>query len=117
MKASIQFEGFDDMRRRLHEYERRVKFAIRQVAVYWSAVFEAYAKQNAPWTDRTGNARQSLYTWIEDLSNDTVRLYLSHGVDYGVFLETKYAERFSIIMPTIRRHLPAIRQMLQDIFK
>lgn len=102
-------QGFDD-------YKRKVLFAVKQVAQYWSATFEAYAKERAPWTDQTGNARQTLHSWIEELSRDTVRIYLSHGVHYGIFLETKYAGRYSIIWPTIERHLEQIRRMLQEIF-
>lgn len=86
MKPAIQWKGFDQMLRNLEEYERKVKWAIKQVALYWSKVLEAYAKQNAPWVDRTGLARGGLHTWIEELSNDTVRLYLSHSMSYGIYL-------------------------------
>lgn len=113
---SVRWEGFDNMQRRLNEYERRINQIIRQVAQYWQAVFESYAKENAPWQDQTGNARQSLHSFIEELSGDMVRLYLSHGVDYGIYLETKYAGRYAIIWPTIQRHIEPIRQMLQGIF-
>lgn len=113
---SLQWQGHNQMMARVLEYERRIKFAVRQVALRYQAIFEAYAKENAPWADRTGNARQSLHSFVEELSNDTVRLYLSHGVDYGIFLETRFAGKYQIIWPTIHRHLPQIRQMLQEIF-
>jgi hypothetical protein len=117
MTKQMQLEGTDGILRRMKEYERRVLHAIKQVARYWQSVFEAYAKKNRPWDDQTGNARQSLHAWIEELSGDIVRLYLSHGVDYGIYLETKYSGRYAIIWPTIKRHLPQIRRMLQGIFK
>lgn len=113
----MQLDGDENILRRMKEYERRVLHAIKQVARYWQGVFESYAKQNAPWMDRTANARQSLHAWIEELSGDVVRLFLSHGVVYGKYLETKYSGRYAIIWPTIKRHLPKIRQMLQGIFK
>lgn len=113
---SLQWQGVDDMMRRLQEYNNRIMWAVKQVAQYWAAVLEEYAKANRPWTDRTANAVQSLHSYVEELSGDTVRLYLSHGVDYGIFLEVKHAGRYAIIWPTIQRHLPAIRQMLQGIF-
>lgn len=109
-------QGFDQMLSRIDLYERRVMAVIRNVAEYWKAVLVAYAKENAAWTDRTANARQSLHAFIEDLSGDIVRLYLSGGVNYQIFLETKYAGRYAIIWPTIKRHLGQIRKMLQDIF-
>jgi len=113
----INWSGTSQMGQNMRRYKRLVLHAIKQVANYWAAVFENYAKSEAPWTDRTGNARQNLHTFIEELSGDTVRLYLSHGMDYGIYLETRYAGRYEIIMPTIRRHLPQIRQMLQGIFR
>lgn len=112
-----QLQGADTIQQRMKLYERRVLQAIKQVAQYWQGVFEEYAKRRAPWTDRTANARQSLYAWIDELSGDIVRLYLSHGVDYGVYLEIRWAGRYAIIWPTIKRHLSKIRQMLQRIFK
>ena len=116
MSREFQWQGVDNMLARIEVYKRNVVFAVRQVALYWSAVFESYAKENAPWTDRTGNARQSLHTWVEESPN-MVRLYLSGGVDYQIALETLYAGRFSIIWPTIQRHLPEIQKMLQGIFR
>lgn len=114
---SLQWQGVDDMIRRLQEYNNRVIWAVKQVAQYWAAVLESYAKEKAPWVDRTGNARQSLHAYVEELSGDTVRLYLSHGVHYGIFLETKWAGRYGIVWATIQRHLDPIRQMLQEIFR
>lgn len=113
---SARFEGLEAMLQRVSAYERRVMQVIKQVAQYWQGVFENYAKDNAPWQDQTANARQTLHAFIEELSGDTVRLYLSHGVEYGVHLETRFAGRYAIIWPTIQRHLEPIRQMLQGIF-
>ncbi len=114
--AQVQWSGDREVAARMMEYQRRVKQAVQQVAEYWAAVFEAYAKENAPWTDRTGNARQSLWTEVRDLARDTVALYLSHGVEYGVQLETRFGGRYAIIWPTMEAHLSQIGQMLRGIF-
>ena len=97
-------------------YQQKVMEAIRRIQLYWAAVFEQYAKENAPWTDRTANARQSLHTFVEDLAADTVALYLSHGMEYGLYLETRYAGAYAIIWPTIEAHIGAVRKMLQEVF-
>lgn len=52
----------------------------------WAGELESYAKQNAPWHDRTSHARQGLNAGVER-DNDTFTLYLSHGVEYGRYLE------------------------------
>lgn len=114
---AVRWEGFDEMQAALDLYEQTVLNLVRRTAEFWQPIFESYAKQFAPWIDQTGNARQSLHAWVEELSNDVVRLYLGHGVEYGVYLETKYAGRYAIIWPTIQAHLEAVRQMIQGIFR
>ena len=41
-------------------YVARVQRAISAVGEYIAPKIEAWAKENAPWVDRTGNARQGL---------------------------------------------------------
>ena len=67
-----------------------------------------WMKENAPWTDRTGNARQGLHTDPNQVINQLVWLILSHGVDYGVYLEHKNAGRFAIVSPAIDHWAPII---------
>jgi hypothetical protein len=112
----MRWEGVQQFNQGFSDYERLVNQAVFQVGQYWAAVFEAFAKENAPWEDQTANARQSLHTFVEQLSDDTVRLYLSHGVEYGIWLEVRWNGKYAIIWPTIERHLEAIREMLQGIF-
>jgi hypothetical protein len=58
------------------------------------------ARQNAPWTDQTGDARAGLDTEVDNEGTEVV-ITLSHGVDYGIWLETIQSGRFAIIMPTL----------------
>lgn len=75
---------------------RRVKEGMEQGA----DEILAYAQYNAPWTDRTGAAREGLYTDVFEEDGDIV-LELGHGVDYGIWLELIQDGRFAIIMPTL----------------
>jgi hypothetical protein len=63
---------------------------------------EEYARTNAPWADRTGEARNGLAAAVES-QGDNVFLALSHSVDYGQWLETIQSGRFAIIMPTLEQ--------------
>ena len=114
--TSVEWTGLDSMFQQMDNYVKKVEYALVQVATYFKAVFETYAKQNHPWTDRTANATQTLHGWVNELSRDTVELYLSHGVEYGVYLETIGAGRWAVIWPTIQAHLQAINDMLKGIF-
>lgn len=66
-----------------------------------------YAKENAPWEDRTGDARAGLDT---DVSIEGHRIIweLYHTVEYGLYLETKYNARDAIIMPTLEMFAPKV---------
>lgn len=63
---------------------------------------EAWARTNATWSDRTGDARRKLQgIAIHNEGAQTSTAYISHGVDYGFWLETMKSGEFAIIMPTI----------------
>ncbi len=57
----------------------------------------AYMKANAPWTDRTTDARNLLSAWVE-YGDEEVQINLAHGVQYGYYLEIK--PEFAIVGPT-----------------
>lgn len=66
--------------------------AVAAVAQRLATIMENSAKQNAAWTDRTGNARSGLFGTSEsNLAAHLVVIYLSHGpvIDYGVYLELR----------------------------
>lgn len=127
MPTRVEWSNVPNVRRAMRNYGDAVIEAERQVALYWAAVIEADARNNAPWTDRTANARQSLHAYTnenapdgypnpQDLAKDVVALYLSHGMEYGVYLETRWAGRYAIIMPTLEKHYQQIATMLKGIF-
>lgn len=67
----------------------------------------AYAQANAPWADRTGDAREGLSVDVLSEGGDVI-LELYHTVDYGLWLEVIQNGRFSIVMPTLERFAPMI---------
>jgi len=66
----------------------------------YAPTVENYMKQQAPWTDRTGNARQGMFTEVEYKPGQHVRLHLDHTMWYGKYLEFHHAGRFAIVLPT-----------------
>lgn len=102
-----EWRGVDEMKRRMRQYGADVKKANYQLALSFSAEIEAYAKDNASWQDRTANARQSLFTHVDQATGKTT-IYLSHGMDYGVYLELRHQGRYAIILPTLEHFYPRI---------
>jgi hypothetical protein len=41
-------------------------------------------------------------------------LYLSHGVEYGVWLETAHGGNYAIIQPTFDAHMSRIRNTIHE---
>ena len=68
---------------------------------------EQAARQNAPWSDRTGEARAGLVASSEVDGTDII-INLAHSVDYGIWLETIQSGRFAIIMPTLEQYAGAV---------
>lgn len=60
----------------------------------------AYAQSNAPWEDRTGDARAGLDVDVRREGNVIV-WEMFHSVDYGLYLETRWNGKYAIIMPTL----------------
>ena len=67
------------------------------------------ARANAPWSDRTGAAREGLGVEVTD-EGDVIVVTLSHSVDYGQWLETIQSGRFAIIMPTLEKYAAEIHR-------
>ncbi len=74
---------------------------------------EGEMKSNAPWTDRTGNARNGLHAGVE-VGQDKYTFYLSHGVEYGVFLELAHGGNYAIVRPTADRYKTRLRDEVLD---
>lgn len=77
---------------------------------------EEYAKTNAPWDDRSGEARQGLTAEVVDggLFRNSIVLY--HTVDYGIWLEVRWNGRYAIIVPTIEHFGPIVMGSLGSVF-
>ncbi len=105
-----------DLAEAVEAYGDKVHVAVRAVADYVAQKLQDEARLNAPWTDRTGNARSGLYALVEETAEHLVSIYLSHTMDYGKWLELAHSQRYQIIMPTIEANVPVLERMLKDIF-
>jgi len=95
------------------EFLERKKAGLYALLQNWAGQLEGYAKTHAPWTDRTGHARQSLHGGVES-SDDELALYLSHGVEYGIWLEIAHGGNYAIVRPTVDAHHSRIKKTVKD---
>lgn len=90
---------------------RRIAAATRRQ----SLLTQNYARRNAPWRDRTGNARNGLFT-IAASDQKKHRIVLFHSVPYGIWLEVRWSGRYEIIRPSIREGGGQLMRTLEGIF-
>lgn len=69
---------------------------------------ESKARDNAIWEDRTGDAREGLHATTLRPKPGEVSLMLSHGVEYGKWLELIQNGRFAVIEKTLAEEAPRI---------
>lgn len=108
-----------ELARSLDEYGDKVLTAVGAVAQYIATQMQDSAKANAPWEDRTGNARSGLFGTSEvDFASKVVTIYLSHSaiLDYGIWLELANEGKYAIVMSTMEGHYDQLMSLLRDVF-
>lgn len=60
-----------------------------------------HLRENAPWKDRTGNARNGLMAKHDATPMVKHELTLYHSMPYGYWLEVRWSGRYAIIGPTM----------------
>lgn len=104
-----------EIRANVRQFDDRANRAIAKVFDYQKHASENYMRSNAPWTDQTTNARNGLFSAASQ-EGDSHSLLMSHGVGYGIYLETMQAGRYGIIVPTWIHTSDELWKMLRKLF-
>jgi len=102
--------GGEEVIGNMKDWAERRREAVIALAKNWAGQLEGRAKENAPWENRTHNARNGLFgtTELRGLMRNEVVIRLGHSVEYGVFLELARDGRYAILKPTIDAAIPEI---------
>jgi len=96
-------------------HDRQVQRVILGQFKYAEGEATTYAKTNAPWTDRTGNARAGLHAdTIVGPGATSFELVVAGSVFYQIFLETRFSGKYAIIMPTVNHIGHLLMQRIQS---
>lgn len=76
---------------------------------------EKTMKAEAPWRDRTRDARSGLWAGTYASGNKRI-LDMGHSVSYGVYLEERWGGRYQVVMPVLVRTGRAVMRSLEDMF-
>lgn len=101
--TGVRFEG--DLFQNIKDFDAHVAKATVAAAEYIAPQAEAHMKANAPWTDRTGAARNGLHAKAV-VQSTVVGIVLYHSVPYGIFLEVRWSGKYAIILPTVQEFAP-----------
>ncbi|KGG81068.1 hypothetical protein Y919_02560 [Caloranaerobacter azorensis H53214] len=93
--------------RGLAEAETKMKAAVGVYADSAGKKMEAHAKQNAPWTDRTGQARQTIEGGHEWQGNKCI-VYVAGNKEYSPYLEFANEKKYATLYPTVKKMAPEI---------
>ena len=91
-------------------YQAAIQKGVKAIALRWAPEIENWMKDNASWTDRTGNARQSLHAGVETIAHEMVSIVLDHvpEISYAYWLEVRWAGKYAIIGPALDAFAPKV---------
>ena len=132
----------DALAKAIEDYAERALVAVHAAASYVGQKMQNEARANAPWENRTSNARSGLFYAVEGFglpvltgevsagamaqktdvatvsgSKDRLVIVVGHTVFYGKFLELCNGGRYAIVMSTMENNLPVLERMLKDLFR
>lgn len=94
--------------------EGRVRQQVNVLGNATGQKMQSFAQENAPWTDRTGDARQLLkYKSTMDKNGVTVSIF--HQVEYGLWLEVAHNEKYAILKNSRDAILPEFIEAIKHI--
>lgn len=99
---------FDSLTPNLKRLLPQVDAGVDLAMTYMRARMESYARTNAPWTDRTSNARNGLFVAHQKVPMVYHRLVTYHTMHYGLWLEIRWSGRYAIIGPTMLHNSPGL---------
>jgi hypothetical protein len=109
---SVRWEG--DLTANINQFGLKAKRGMVAAANYAAPQIESWMKQNAPWTDQTGAARNGLRADVQTTTN-SVAIVIYHSVPYGVFLEVRWGGKYAILRPALAYGTPVFAEALRRL--
>lgn len=102
------------LNRNLKAFDGDINALVAGVVDYRGTQAVAWMKTNAKWTDRTGNARQTLaaYGLHTSLWHE---LHLHGGMPYQIWLEVRWAGKLAVIGPAVKYQGLALMNQLRGL--
>lgn len=113
--SSIQWQVAPDiLANAIEDHPDQIRTRVSSAMQRNTTRIQARMQANAPWRNRTGEARRRL-TAVYSVDGDWLIITLSHGVPYGIWLELKNGGAYAIILPTLRAVAPEIMDEIRGL--
>lgn len=140
----FKFDATDMLKKiaTIGEVHNRMKSAVGVYCDSSGKKMEGYAKNNAKWEDRTGNARQTIKGGFKWEDNDKCSAYVAGNMEYSPYLELAHAKgksgddevgmevapsfeqlelanegKYAILRPTVRKLTPEFINGMAKLLK
>lgn len=110
---NMDFSELSEAFQRINEKQDDAIMAYAQTG---AQKFEAYAKENRRWKDRTGRARKTLTGYVTKTQN-SVKVNIAHGVSYGIYLEMAHEKKYAILEETVKQNSEEILEGYTELLK
>lgn len=105
--------GLSQVLRNLDAFERQMYQRVIAAGDEIGLLLANYAKTNHAWTPRTGMTDVSTAGGVFEATREYVRIVLSAGMSYDVFLETAREGRWSWLWPSVEANRGNIMSILR----
>lgn len=111
------WQGLERIDANIESHNRDLHQKLRQAADKLKDEMVAYAQENAPWEDRTGDARRELQGAVVWQDEENFTIFLGHGAEiyYGIWLEVRWGGKYAIIVPTIQHFAPLVGERIRTM--
>lgn len=101
------------------EYADQIDKSVARIVARFKPQIENHMSAEAPWEDRTGNARQALFANIERVIRKSIAIDFGHGhgIEYGIYLEFANAGKYAIVGPTFDKFAPKIWAEIETMLR
>lgn len=107
----------DKLSPNLRVFNTKFQRAVAKTMEFHEPQVESYMKTNAPWTDRTTNARNGLSAKYVKLGPTLHSIVCFHQVPYGIWLEVANNGKYRIIVPTIHYQGREVLKTLRQVWR
>lgn len=116
MAVKFDFEE-SELHDAIEKYGDKLMAGLMMYADTKAISLESIMKRNRSWVDRTGTAKATLNAKATQVDDNVARITLSHGVEYGIWLEMAHEKKYAIIKPTLDSESPKVMDGLASIME